>query len=88
MESALDRLYPDRSDPERPLMQEQKQDFWFRTIGGWFSIPATWQGWLLIVTYIGLMGFGFTHDVPPYYVIGLIAALMAIRHYWGERPSR
>jgi hypothetical protein len=71
-------------------VNEQKKSSWFRTIGGrWgLCVPATWQGWLVVASYIGLMVVGILYGVPGYYLLGLIAVLMAIRHFKGERQPR
>lgn len=45
-------------------MQKTSNEYWFkRKRYGWGWTPATWQGWLIIATYLGLiLMFSLTID--------------------------
>lgn len=80
-------------------METQKNDkLWFkRKRYGWGWTPATWQGWLITVLYIGLVvGFTLTVDesssptdlaftfLLP--VLLLTVAFVRIAYQKGEKP--
>ncbi len=71
---------------------------WFRRkLYGWGWYPSTWQGWLIIISYCGLIAlFAFTIDAtsPPkevaftfiFPIIFLTITLLRIVYKTGEKP--
>lgn len=74
--------------------EQEKNKFWFKakTYGyGWY--PATWQGWLIILAYLAILGglvFLFETDIEKYLVFYLASVfiltglLIYISHKKGE----
>jgi hypothetical protein len=71
------------------------QPYWFpaKRYGWGWGLPRTWQGWVVPAAFIGLLGIGFLMFPPDTklgfllaYVAILIALLIAICWFKGERP--
>ncbi len=70
--------------------------YWFpaKTYGWGWGLPVTWEGWLVLAAYLGLM-IGVASLCPPHKslvgffagVIGLSAGLVAIC-WWKGEPVR
>ena len=83
---------------EEKKINEDSQSFWFkRKIYGWGWYPATWQGWLVTVIYLLLMGsFALTIDESSQFkevaftfllpVILLTVTFIRICYKKGEKP--
>ena len=79
---------PDREVNERPR-------YWFpaKRYGWGWGPPATWQGWVVLVAYIGLMAAVAWIVPPERSVVGFVAAVsglslgvIAICWWKGEPP--
>jgi len=75
-------------------MNDEKPKFWFRAKSyGWgWGLPATWQGWLVLVAYTGL-AFGSRYlERPPHfrlpYLIIITVLLLIVVGFKGEWPAR
>ncbi len=76
-------------------MEEEKKDFWFprKQVGYGWGMPCAWQGWVVMLVFVGLMAARFlilptasVGYVMSYYSI-LTAAFIAIVAAKGERKS-
>ncbi len=72
-----------------------KQVYWFRAkrFGWGWGLPLTWQGWVVLAAFAGLVLVGTLifppHKAPGFfigYVLALIALLVAICWLKGEPP--
>lgn len=72
-------------------------DFWFpvRRFGWGWGLPVRWQGWIVLVSYLALMGAAFYYFKGDRDARGLQAAililtlaLVVIVAIKGERPLR
>lgn len=81
-------------------LKDNPKRYWFkRKLYGWGWTPVTWQGWLVILVFIGLIMLDFRYEdaashsasdtlfgfVP--HVIVLIIILIAICYRTGEKPQ-
>lgn len=73
------------------------QTYWFRAKRyGWgWGLPARWQGWVVLVSYLALLyagiyyvGLQHNEDGAVVYVGVLTAVFLAIVVIKGERPVR
>ncbi len=68
--------------------------YWFeaKRFGIGWTLPATWQGWMVVAIYFSLMGLGVVAlpDVIPYWVLAavLTVSLIAVIAWKGERPFK
>jgi len=75
-------------------MECEKTSFWFyaKSFGWGWGLPATWQGWLVLATYIlSIIATQMLVSTPKYRLavtIGLTLALIIIVSIKGERPLR
>lgn len=73
---------------------------WFKAkTYGWGWYPATWQGWLIIIVYIGLVAYiskdvtekvSSANEVLLYVslpIIILTAVLVLVSYLFGEKPG-
>ena len=75
---------------------DTKPTFWFpvKRYGWGWGLPVRWQGWVVFVSYLGLI-FGGMYDFLPQrnalgllgYISGLTAVLVLIVAVKGERPA-
>jgi hypothetical protein len=75
----------------------QPTDFWFpvkRHGYGW-GLPVRWQGWVVMIVFVGAQIVGVRHFVARrdfadtlFCLVGLSALLIAIVALKGERPLR
>ncbi|HEX5429519.1 MAG TPA: hypothetical protein VFX17_00370 [Patescibacteria group bacterium] len=79
--------------------QDNPEHVWFkRRLVGWGWTPVTWQGWLCVIVYVGLlMAFAFSLDdssspreiglmlVLPFII--LTSLLLRIAYRKGEKPK-
>jgi len=70
--------------------------YWFRAKRyGWgWGLPLTWQGWVVLLAFVLLLGLGSALISPAKhlgwhlaYVMGLCAALIGICYAKGEPPK-
>jgi hypothetical protein len=82
-----------------------KQTYWFpaKRYGWGWGLPSSWHGWVVLATFIGLLGVGFL-VLPPdkelgLYLayVGILSALLVARCWlkgepprwrWGRRDER
>jgi hypothetical protein len=75
-------------------MQGGDEKFWFhaKTYGYGWGLPASWQGWLTLIAYLGLVLAGLAIDTSPAgyvaYVGVLTILLIVIVVFTGEKPVR
>jgi drug/metabolite transporter (DMT)-like permease len=71
--------------------------FWFpvKRYGWGWGLPVRWQGWLVLVGFLGLFFAGIYYFTPRratlcllLYIVVLTALLIAIVALKGERPLR
>jgi hypothetical protein len=79
-------------------LQDNPQGFWFkRKLYGWGWVPATWQGWSVIVAYVmSILALAFTVDnnlsmqevILPFVLPALLLTLLLILICYkkGEKP--
>ena len=76
-------------------MTEQRE-YWFpaKSYGWGWGIPSTWQGWVVMVAFMILLGLGFVifpvakHSVGFFIYSGvLVVLLIAVCYLKGEPPS-
>jgi len=69
--------------------------YWFpaKRYGWGWGLPSSWQGWVVLAAFIGLLAVGFLLFPPNKslgaflaYVVGLSALLFAICWLKGEPP--
>jgi hypothetical protein len=74
-----------------------RRTFWFavKRYGWGWGLPVRWQGWLVLVGYLGLLYAGIYYFEPRqatsslfFYILILTAALIVIVAVKGERPLR
>ncbi|MEK7501637.1 MAG: hypothetical protein AAB629_01810 [Patescibacteria group bacterium] len=80
-------------------LKDNPEGYWFkRKLYGWGWVPVTWQGWLIVFGYVGLVilfaltidiisldsDIIFTFILP---VALLTAVLISIAYKKGEKPS-
>ncbi|MGD8809230.1 MAG: hypothetical protein PVG24_06475 [Gammaproteobacteria bacterium] len=72
----------------------QNDGYWFaaKRYGIGWTMPATWQGWLVLLVYLALLTGGlFLLSESPYrlpYILVITAALIAVIALKGEKPVR
>jgi hypothetical protein len=75
--------------------KHKTKPLWFKTKKyGWGWTPSTWQGWLVILVYLGLVlgiswQMGSTPEMPLFFLpqtILLTALLLVICYATGEPP--
>lgn len=78
----------------REYLKNNPNGFWFRRkVYGWGWTPATWQGWLVTLVYLGVVIFWATlnSDKPTldFWVIFfcLTAIFVFIAYKKGEKPK-
>lgn len=72
----------------------QHDGYWFaaKRYGIGWTVPATWQGWLVLLLYLALLAGGLVllseslYRLP--YVLGITAVLIAVIVWKGEKPLR
>ena len=75
-------------------MDSKKTSFWFyaKSFGWGWGLPATWQGWLVLLTYItSIIATQMQVSTLKYRLaltIGLTLALIIVIIIKGERPLR
>jgi hypothetical protein len=78
-------------------MNDPQPDFWFpaKAYGVGWGLPVRWQGWFVLLAYIGLLLSGFAYFTAQRSTLGLLvspvittAALVAICYLKGERPVK
>ncbi|MGA2749045.1 MAG: hypothetical protein ABSG59_09740 [Verrucomicrobiota bacterium] len=74
-------------------MQPNQQKYWFpaKRYGWGWGLPCAWQGWVVMVVWLGLgvggaILFGPHLEIYIPYVLILAGALFAILWIKGERP--
>ena len=79
-------------------LRDNPQKYWFKAkLYGWGWTPATWQGWLVIVIFIGLLILNSRHFSAVYpsseavnsFVLQniiLVLIVMLICYQTGEKP--
>ena len=75
-----------------PLPRDQA---WFpaKRFGWGWGIPLRWQGWVVLLAWIGALAVGATFLAPKgrgvylLFLLGMTAALLAICYAKGESPS-
>lgn len=74
-------------------MSEHERTYWFaaKSFGLGWTLPITWQGWLVVLAYLDLV-IGSLIFAPTEYRWPLVAistlALVAIVVWKGEKPLR
>lgn len=77
-------------------MEPAKTPYWFpaKTYGWGWGPPSTWQGWVVLAAYVGLLALGFVLFPPPgdtAFFIGYLAIvtamLLAVCWLKGEPPK-
>ena len=78
-------------------MPSAKPDYWFavKRYGWGWGMPVRWQGWLVLVAYLGLVYVGIYSFVPSrsgyalaIYLLALTILLGGLVAWKGERPVR
>jgi hypothetical protein len=72
----------------------RRDEYWFeaKRYGIGWTLPVTWQGWLVVLAYIalsavGLVGLsGSAYRLP--YLIAITVLLIVVIAWKGERPLR
>ena len=79
-------------------MAEEKRDIWFpaKTYGWGWGSPCAWQGWVVVLVYIGIV-VGATIIMKParggnmklYLIIVIASSLLFLLVCWwkGEKPA-
>ncbi len=79
-----------------------EQKYWFpaKRYGWGWGPPSAWQGWVVLIVYLGLLGLGVSllrpHQEPWYFLayVGLLSVLLVTicwlkgeppRWRWGKR---
>jgi len=64
-------------DGESPM--SNKQTYWFpaKRYGWGWGLPSSWQGWIVLAAFIGLLGVGFL-IFPPNKELGPLLAYVAL----------
>lgn len=68
--------------------------YWFRAKRyGWGWFPATWEGWIVLATFVVLLVVGSIFVIPRFgvlrfeaYTFGLVAVLLIVCWRTGEPP--
>jgi len=80
-------------------MQESREGLWFkRKTYGWGWTPITWQGWLMVFFYVGIVGFllsginekSSVGDVVTLFIIPtffLTLFFISVAYKKGEKPK-
>ena len=74
-------------------MSDQRP-YWFeaKRFGIGWTLPATWQGWMVVTTYFGFVVLGAMAlpDAIPYWLVVavLTVSLIAVIAWKGERPFK
>lgn len=75
-------------------MTEEKRDIWFpaKEYGWGWGMPCTWQGWVVMLVYVGLV-VAITIIIKPasnvklYFILGLSFLFCLICWWKGEKPA-
>jgi hypothetical protein len=79
-------------------LKDNPQGYWFKSkLYGWGWTPARWQGWLVVVVYVGgvvllhrTLDYGSpSHEISGAFLLGVMlftAALIGICYKTGEPP--
>jgi hypothetical protein len=77
-----------------PMSDERKYWFPAKRYGWGWGLPSSWQGWVVLVIYFGLLGLGillFRPHREPFYFLGYVGflsvLLVAICRLKGEPPK-
>lgn len=77
-------------------MSSNEKQYWFpaKRYGWGWGVPTTWQGWVVLILYVGLVLAGDVTILPTYGVLSFVAyasvltiVLIAICWIKGERPK-
>jgi hypothetical protein len=77
-------------------MTEEKQDIWFpaKTYGWGWGMPCAWQGWVVMIVYIGIVVVGSivikpTVNIKLYLIVVIVSSLLFCLVCWwkGEKPA-
>jgi hypothetical protein len=72
----------------------KERTYWFeaKTYGIGWTLPATWQGWLTIVVFLGLLFAGLTliqdFEIRLGFIAVLATLLVVVVAWKGERPFK
>jgi len=75
-------------------MPDREEKFWFhvKSFGWGWGLPASWQGWLVLLGYFGLLLAGTLIDTSTggylAYVFTLTVILIIIVAVKGEKPAK
>jgi len=76
------------------FMPDRKEKFWFhaKSYGWGWGLPACWQGWLVLLGYVGLVIAGIGIDTTAVGYIAYLATLTVIFIVFvamtGEKPAK
>jgi hypothetical protein len=76
------------------IVAEDKPPYWFeaKRFGIGWTLPATWQGWVTVLVYVGLLFVGLrgfaTSSSRLIYVAALSVLLVLIIVWKGEKPVK
>ncbi len=75
-------------------MNDQQKRYWFpaKRYGWGWGPPSTWQGWLVLITWIAVLTLispwlvVYSPLLFALFVVGMIAIILAIAYAKGEPP--
>ena len=76
------------------VSDSKEQSYWFeaKSYGIGWTLPVTWQGWVTVLIYIGLLVAGLSALPTPMtrliHVVLVSLLLVAVVIWKGERPVR
>jgi hypothetical protein len=77
-------------------MTEEKRDIWFpaKDYGWGWGMPCSWQGWVAMFVYIGIVVVGSiviqpTRNMKLYLIVVIVSSLLFLLVCWwkGEKPA-
>ncbi len=77
-------------------MTSENDRYWFpaKRYGWGWGLPVTWEGWLVMVGFFGLLALGFVvvpprQSLPEFFVyVGVLTALLLAICWWKGEPPK
>lgn len=79
---------------ERSADRPEQKSYWFeaKSFGIGWTLPVTWQGWVVVVVFLALLIGGLLRideqRLRIAYVIALVVALVVVVAWKGEKPFK